>query len=385
MAMRKHMMCAAVCAALAACGGGHDADAVAAMQQEHELGSASGSSAASGWQAPPKQTDTQARPAMAYGSGSGSAAGSGSSAPTTGSYGTAHETASRTGLTGAAQRLAATANVTQGHKLIRHGDLHVIVDGVDGARVKLEQLAEDAGGFVDREEVDHADGHASAATLVLHVPADQFMVVMRGARALGTPDRDETQTEDITEEYTDVASRLSNTKRLEQRLLQLVDTRAGSMEEVLEVENQIADVRGTIEQMEGRIKVWDDQISMSRITVELALQPQKAPAVAVKLAPLAHHKSWWERTEGAAASSFGALADAGTAVAMAGAAALPWIPFALIALLLLRALGRRAARIVRARRLRHEASRAVDAERAAVAAGIAAAMEAQAAVTAEAA
>ena len=383
MTMRKHMMCAAVCAALAACGGGHgDAD----VAKQMAMGSASGGVASYGDtpQRPmAKTTDTQAYYEHAAGAGSGSAMGSGSAA-SAGSY-TAHETVSRSGLTSAAQRLAATANVTQGHKLIRHGDLRVIVDGVDGARVKLEQLTEDAGGFVDREEVDHADGHASRATLVLHVPADQFMSVMRGARGLGTADRDETQTEDITEEYTDTASRLANTKRLEQRLLQLVDTRAGSMEEVLEVENQIADVRGTIEQMEGRIRVWDDQISMSRITVELALEPQKAPAVAVKLPALAHHKSWWEKTEAAASSSFGTLADAGTAVAMAGAAALPWIPFALIALLLLRTLGRRAARMIRARRLRHEASRAVDAERAAVAAGIAAAMEAQAAVTADAA
>src|SRR6185437_13869455 len=141
---------------------------------------------------------------------------------------------------------------------------------------------------------------------------DQFMTVMRGARALGAADRDETQTEDVTEEYADVASRLANTKRLEQRLLQLVDTRAGSMSDVLEVENQIADVRGTIEQMEGRMRVWDDQISMSRITVELALNapaPPPPPPVAVKLAPFHHAQTWWDKTTAAARSSVGTLAD----------------------------------------------------------------------------
>jgi hypothetical protein len=380
------MMWAAVCAAIAACGGKHDTEGARENAAEAKqsrvvgsmasgagsgsapsmaMGSASAAFAPTPDQEMPKTVDTQARAAYVP------------PAPP------------RSAVSGAAARLAATMSVTQGHKLIRHGDLRVIVEGVDGARIKLEQLADDAGGFVDREEVDHADGHASRATLVLHVPADQFMTVMRGARALGAADRDETQTEDVTEEYTDVASRLANTKRLEQRLLQLVDTRAGSMADVLEVENQIADVRGTIEQMEGRMRVWDDQISMSRITVELALKATAPPPppVAVKLAPLRHTKTWWDKTTAAARSSIGTLADGATAIAMGLAVVLPWSPFALVALLLLRLLGRRARRVLRARRVRADAANRADADlaaRAAVAAaqaaGIAAAMEVAAAV-----
>jgi hypothetical protein len=376
------MRYAAVCVALAAC---HGTDATSAEKSARST-AAIGSGGAAARDTVASRTDTMSYASGAgSGSASGSAAGSGSAAPA--AYATS--SSSRGSVANAAQRLAATVSVTQGHKLIRHGDLRVIVDGVDGARLKLEELADDAGGFVDREEVDHADGHASRATLVLHVPADQFMVVMRGARALGATDRDETQTEDVTEEYTDVASRLANTKRLEQRLLQLVDTRAGSMSDVLEVEDQIAEVRGTIEQMEGRIRVWDDQISMSRITVELALKPVPAPPPVVAKAepPAPHRATWWEKIAGAASSSAEALAAAGTAVGMGLASILPWLPVALIALLLLRALTRRLGRMVRARRVRADAASRSDADlaaRAAVAAaqaaGIAAAMEVAAAV-----
>jgi hypothetical protein len=377
------MTCAALVATIAACGGRGESSA-----KDAERG------------ASPRQQSARAIDAVGHfgseGAGTGSASGSGAaSGYGGGAAGSAasnatptHEAVRGDGVAGAAARLAATPRVTQGHKLVRHGDLRVIVNGVDGARIKLEQLADDAGGFVDREEVDHADGHASRATLVLHVPADQFMVVMRGARGLGATDRDETQTEDITEEYTDVAARLANTKRLEQRLLQLVDTRAGSMSDVLEVENQIAEVRGTIEEMEGRIQVWDDQVSMSRITVELALKPAPvAPPPAVAKVEPAPQPTWWDRIVGAASTSADALAAAGVAIALGLATMLPWIPIALIALLVLRAAGRRIGRVLRARRLRTDAASRADADltaRAAVAAaqaaGIAAAMEVAAAV-----
>jgi len=271
----------------------------------------------------------------------------------------------------------ARLDATVGHKLIRHGDLRITVDSVDGARVKLEELADENGGFIDRSQIDHEDGKASRATIVLRIPAERFMDVMRGSRGLGQVDRDEAETEDVTQEYTDLAARLANTKRLEQRLLQLVDTRAGNMSEVLEVENQIAEVRGTIEQMEGRIRMWDDQITLSRITVELVAKHAPAPVVAKTEPPAA--PSWWDRVSGAASSSVGALATAGTALAMGAAAALPWIPLALIALLLMRFAGRRISRIFRVRRM-HDQARA---ERDAMAAGIAAGMEVNAAVHAE--
>src|SRR5256885_16840578 len=120
---------------------------------------------------------------------------------------------------------------------------------------------------------------------------------------------------------------------------------------------------------------------MARITVELALKATAPPPpVAVKIAPLRHTKTWWDRTTAAASSSFGTLADAGTAVAMGVAAVLPWSPLVLFALFMLRVLGRRARRVLRARRLRTDAKTAGDVERAAVAAGIAAAMEVAAAV-----
>ncbi|MCE9576628.1 MAG: DUF4349 domain-containing protein [Deltaproteobacteria bacterium] len=232
---------------------------------------------------------------------------------------------------------------TDSRKLIRTGDLAILVDGVDGARARLEALAASVGGFVDRAEVEHAGGTASSATIVIRVPSDRFDEAMRRTRDLGAVTRDDSQAEDITDAFTDLSARLANSRHLEQRLLKLVDERTGGVSDLLEVERELARVRGEIEAAEGRLRLWSDQVALSRITISLQAKTTAPVVVAPPADP-----SWWARVTGALDSSVDALASAGTAVAMAFAASLPWLPFAALGLLLLRFLAIRALRRLRA-------------------------------------
>ncbi len=273
--------------------------------------------------------------------GAGSAAGYEPSAPSAASGATAGSAAA-TG-TAPAPGGAVPVRPTDRRKLIRTGDLAILVEGVDGARARLEALAASVGGFVDRAEVEHAGGTASSATLVLRVPSDRFDEAMRRTRDLGAVTRDDSQAEDITDAFTDLAARLANARHLEQRLLKLVDERTGGVSDLLEVERELARVRGEIEAAEGHLRMWSDQVALSRITVALRAKTSAPVAVAPPEDP-----SWWTQVTGALDSSVDALGAAGTAVAMAFAAALPWLPFAAIGLLLLRFLAIRALRRLRA-------------------------------------
>ncbi len=190
--------------------------------------------------------------------GAGSAAGYEPSAPSAASGATAGSAAA----TGAAPVAvdpggAVPVRPTDRRKLIRTGDLAILVEGVDGARARLEALAASVGGFVDRAEVEHAGGTASSATLVLRVPSDRFDEAMRRTRDLGAVTRDDSQAEDITDAFTDLAARLANARHLEQRLLKLVDERTGGVSDLLEVERELARVRGEIEAAEGHLRMWE--------------------------------------------------------------------------------------------------------------------------------
>ena len=74
---------------------------------------------------------------------------------------------------------------------------------------------------------------------------------------------------------------MRNSKKQEERLLKLLDTATGKLEEVLKVESELARVRGDIERLEGRVRMLDNLTAMS--TVELRVEeikdyvPEEAP------------------------------------------------------------------------------------------------------------
>jgi hypothetical protein len=87
-------------------------------------------------------------------------------------------------------------------------------------------------------------------------------------------------------------------------------------------------VRGEIEQYEGRIRMWDDQVSLSTLTVTLSTEQ---PEIIAK--PKAD-PTFRQRVSGAFDSSVDTMRDAGEAAAMFGVSLLPWLPLIIPGLLL---------------------------------------------------
>lgn len=73
--------------------------------------------------------------------------------------------------------------------------------------------------------------------------------------------------QDITEEFFDLSARLENQKRAEERLREILRS-AKSVQDVLQVEQELTRVRENIERLEGRKKYLQDQVSYSTITLE---------------------------------------------------------------------------------------------------------------------
>jgi hypothetical protein len=64
---------------------------------------------------------------------------------------------------------------------------------------------------------------------------------------------------------------------LESRLLALLERPGNRLSELLEVERELARVRGEIDQMEGRQRFWDNQAALSTLSVTVH---EPAPSVA---------------------------------------------------------------------------------------------------------
>ena len=81
------------------------------------------------------------------------------------------------------------------------------------------------------------------------------------------PEEVQENTKDVTAQYVDLEARIANQKRLEERVLGVLDQVKGKIGDVLQVEQQLARVRETIERLEGQMRVLKDKVTMATLTV----------------------------------------------------------------------------------------------------------------------
>lgn len=151
--------------------------------------------------------------------------------------------------------------------VIRTGDARIKVESVDTAIVQLQELARRVGGYIANSSIQGGENELRQATLELKMPANRFADAQAGLNALGKVEYVNVSAQDVGEEFVDVTARVENSKRLEQRLIGLLATRTGKLEEVLSVERELARVRETIERYEGRLRYLRTRVDVSTLTV----------------------------------------------------------------------------------------------------------------------
>jgi hypothetical protein len=217
-------------------------------------------------------------------------------------------------------------------KLIQNAELHVRVSSYAAARDQIEKDLSEMGGFIADATVEHSDGTVSVANLTIRVPSEKLNDFLAGTAGHGDVLHEKLTSEDITEGYYDAKARLANAKRLEARLLTLLDDKADSVTALLEVERELARVRGQIEQIEGKLRLWDKQVALS--TVRLRLVTEQTYAVTTP-------PTIGERLKETLGGSYAALRSFGLGLLVTLVALVPWlIPLAIVGLAL-RALVRR--------------------------------------------
>jgi hypothetical protein len=134
-------------------------------------------------------------------------------------------------------------------------------------------VAASVGGYIGNVQMATGDHQVQSATLEMKVPAARFDEAMTGMRPIGEVERSSASAEDVGEEFVDVSARIANGRRLEERLVRLLDTRTGKLVDVLAIERELARVREEIERYEGRIRYLSSRIATSTISVTVHEKP----------------------------------------------------------------------------------------------------------------
>jgi plastocyanin len=152
--------------------------------------------------------------------------------------------------------------------IVRTAQISLVVPDVPVALDQITVLSHDAGGYmVSSQRWQEEDRLAGFITI--RVPADDFGNIMAALRNLAIEvTREETSSKDVTEEYVDLSAKLKNLEATEEQLLRLMDE-AEKMEDILNIQRELAKTRGEIEQTKGRMQYLERTSATSLISIQL--------------------------------------------------------------------------------------------------------------------
>jgi len=169
---------------------------------------------------------------------------------------------------GAPSANAALADVVD-RMIIYTGELSLVVSDTDVAQSEVIALAEDAGGYVSGANSYVYNQGLRRINLTLRVPAEAFNDMMAALRDLALEvTQDSVGSEDVTQEYVDLESRLKALEVKAERLEELMDE-AEDTEAVLAVYEELSETQIRIEETKGRMQYLERRSAMATITVTL--------------------------------------------------------------------------------------------------------------------
>ena len=163
-------------------------------------------------------------------------------------------------------------------KLIRNAQLELQVVNYEAAVQRLTAVAGEEKGFVATQSSTKLPNGKLQGTVVVKVVPENLDRFLQKARSLGELKNQTLGTDDVTKTYFDTDARLRNAKRLEERLLDMLQKNTGKVSDLLQVEKELARVREQIEEMQGELKYYDALVQYATVTVSLAEKDLNEPA-----------------------------------------------------------------------------------------------------------
>ncbi|MCB0183424.1 MAG: DUF4349 domain-containing protein [Caldilineaceae bacterium] len=164
-------------------------------------------------------------------------------------------------------------------KIVARATMTVVVDDTDAVVETIQEKLERSGGYVAAANLyrsQYGGDEQLQGMMTLRIPADTLESFMQDIEGMAVAVNDKTiSREDITDQYSDVDARLRNLQATENELREmLAEVRAkpnATPEDILTVYRHLTDIRGEIEQAQGRKNMFDNLVSLS--TLDLTLTP----------------------------------------------------------------------------------------------------------------
>lgn len=194
-----------------------------------------------------------------------------------------------------------------GRKLITTMNISAETESFDELMGTLEGQIVSLGGYIENSDqwnggVDYYGERLNQrnASLTIRIPSDKldsFVAVMEEKSNITSKGR---SVEDVTLAYVDLESHKKALLTAQDRLLELLE-KAETVEDLISIEEKLADIRYQLESMESQLRTYDNRIDYS--TVYLQIQEVK------RLTPQEELTTWGRIKSGFAENLYGAKQD----------------------------------------------------------------------------
>jgi hypothetical protein len=224
--------------------------------------------------------------------------------------------ATEAGAQGADRTPSPTSVPRRARMIIRTGQISIEVDDFAAALSRVQAQVSASGGFVSGSTESTDEKNRRYGSITCRIPSDKWDSVVTSIRAVGKVLSQGSHGEDVTQEFYDIDARLLAQQKLEAELLALMESaRKGGLSDLLEIEREVARVRGEIESMQGRKRFLSEQAALSTLTVEL-----REPMALIDVEPGAFDPLWR-----AVSQSARVFSESVGALVTLGAGGLPWL------------------------------------------------------------
>lgn len=161
-----------------------------------------------------------------------------------------------------------------GLKIVYTASLQIETLDMDKSVETVKKAVTDAGGYFSNQYSSggysyNGSSYSNRMTqFTIRVPADKYDAFLAGTDSFGNVTSSSSSSDDITSQYIDTQSRLDSLRTQETRLLALLE-QSGSLEDMLKIEERLADVRYQIEDLTSTLKTYDNMVSYCTIDMTL--------------------------------------------------------------------------------------------------------------------
>jgi hypothetical protein len=185
-------------------------------------------------------------------------------------------TAGGTGSAQAGSAQAGKSAALPAPAIVYTASLTVRARDVSRAAGQAARIVAAAGGYVSSENtlLDRAHPEQSTVNLELKIPAAAYPVILGTlSTALGTRISMSQQAQDVTQTVADVTSRVTSAQAAITQLRALL-ARAGSVGDLLTVQNQIDQEESDLESLQSRERALSHETSYATVTLMLVSKPR---------------------------------------------------------------------------------------------------------------